>query len=206
MASSAPVEISVAVEGDLDEAIVRRVARCAGIWVRRVHGKKGKAHLREHIQGYNNAAHFCPWLVLVDLDRDADCAPPLRSEWLPQAAQGMCFRIAVREAESWLMGDRERLARFLAVPKARIPSNPEAEIRPKQTLVNLARSSRRRSVREDMVPRQRSGRSVGPLYVSRITEFVMDVNNGWRPKIAAEVCDSLARCVESLSLVRGRGQ
>lgn len=208
--SAAPLEIAAAVEGDVDEAVLRRITEHVGIGVRSVYGKRGKAHLKEHIRSYNNAARFVPWVALVDLDQDADCAPPFRSEWLPRPTEHMCFRIAVREVESWLLGDSERLASLLAVPVSRVPRTPESVADPKQTIVNLARRSRRRGVREDMVPNPRSGRAVGPLYTSNLIRFVSDARDGWRPDVALTACDSLARCIRQLqdlvaNQVRGAG-
>jgi len=71
------VVVSAAVEGIVDEAVVRKLIVQAGGRPGTVYGKSGKPHLRRQIQGYNNAARHSPWIVLVDLDRDAECAPPL---------------------------------------------------------------------------------------------------------------------------------
>jgi hypothetical protein len=46
------------------------------------------------------------------------------------------------------------------------------------------------------VPRERSGRAVGPAYVARIIEFVED---RWRPVKASENSDSLRRAIVSLN-------
>jgi len=123
----ASVVVSAAVEGTVDEAIVRRIIAVAGAEPGAVYGKAGKDYLRRKINGYNNAARHSPWIVLVDLDHDADCAPALCEEWLPTAAPRLCFRVAVREAESWLIADAEALAPFLSVARRgvgyrRIPS------------------------------------------------------------------------------------
>ena len=63
------------------------------------------------------------------------------------------FPVAVREVEAWLLADRKHLAHFLHVPITQIPLAPEELENPKQTLVNLARKSRVRSIQKDMVPR-----------------------------------------------------
>jgi hypothetical protein len=110
----------------------------------------------------------------------------------------MCFRIAVRAVETWLLADRQRFAQFLRIPVSRIPPVLEAVDDPKLLLVNLARHSRKRAMREDMVPRQRSGRKVGPAYASRLMEFVENTTTGWRPDVAAEESDSLKRCLHCL--------
>ena len=72
--------ISAAVEGYTDEAVVRRLIRHVGAEPGPVYRRKGKPDLRSRVEGYNRAARRAPWLILVDLDQDAPCAPPLRSE------------------------------------------------------------------------------------------------------------------------------
>jgi len=137
-------------------------------------------------------------MVLVDLDRDAECAPPLCEEWVPDPAPYLCFRVAVREVEAWLMADAVSLSSFLSVARSRIPVDPEQLFDPKTEMVNLARRSRRREIREDMVPRDQSGRSVGPAYVSRLIEYVQTF---WRPNVAIERAQSLRRAVACLRQV-----
>ena len=141
----APLSIvfSATVEGTTDEAVLRRVVEHLGATLGPVYGKTGKASLLRQLHSYNQAAQFWPWIVLVDLDQDAECAPPARAQWLPDPAARMCFRIAVREVESWLLADRETLADFLGIALSRVPTNPENLDDPKAVLVNLARSSRR---------------------------------------------------------------
>jgi len=202
--SNAPEVISAAVEGIIDEALVRRLLEHVGAKLGPVYGKIGKHHLLKQLQGYNHAARYSPWVVIVDLDHDADCAPPLRAKWLPSVNPTMCFRIAVREVEAWLMADRERLAAFLRIPVSSVPFAPEEIGNPKETLVNLARKSRLRAIQKDMVPRPESGRQIGPAYPSRLIEFIESKQRGWRPEVAAKSSDSLRRCLRCLiNLVQG---
>src|SRR5712691_5308903 len=109
----------------------------------------------------------------------------LQEKWLASPAPRMCFRIAVRAVETWLLADRQRLAQFLSIPVSRIPPALEAENDPKSLLVNLARHSRKRATRADMVPRQHSGRKVGPAYASRLMEFIEDTTTGWQTAFLA---------------------
>jgi hypothetical protein len=194
--------ITGAVEGDLDEAIIRRISDYAGVGVGVVHGRRGKPQLLEALSGYNEAARFAPWLVLVDLDSDFDCGPTMRGHCLPNPAPQMCFRIAVRAVEAWIMADRERIAEFLGVSRARIPQVPDDLDDPKRELVNITRHSRRMRVRDDILPREGSGRSVGPLYTARMMEFVLDPAAGWRIDAAMDVSDSLNRCVRCIGRLR----
>jgi hypothetical protein len=110
----------------------------------------------------------------------------------------MCFRVAVRQVEAWLMADAETLPQYLGVPQNAIPLDPEALPNAKTEMVNLARRSTRKDIRNDMVPRQGSGRAVGPAYTSRLIEYV---KTAWRPWEAAQRSDSLRRalvCIEKL--------
>lgn len=187
--------ISAAVEGATDEAVSRRLILHVGGEPGPVYGKNGKPHLRERIRGFNNAARHAPWLVLVDLDQDEECAPPLRTTWLPASAPRLCFRVAVRSVEAWLLADTDGIAAFLGISRSRVPDDPDGLTAPKQALVNLARASRRRAIREDMVPREGSGRSVGPAYTSQMIDFV---SRDWRPERAAARSDSLRRAIACL--------
>jgi hypothetical protein len=74
-----------------------------------------------------------------------------------------------------------------------IPHNPEALENPKREMVKLARSSRKKEIREDMAPHFDD--KEGPAYASRLAEFAQTM---WRPEVAAGVSDSLRRCLDSL--------
>lgn len=187
--------ISAAVEGSLDEAVACRLIRYIGAQLGQVYNLGGKANLHRKISGYNNAAQYYPWLVLVDLDNDAECAPLLRNNWVPEPAPFLCFRVAVRAVEAWLIADAENLARFLSIPQSRIPCDPERLADPKTEMVNLARRSRKKWIRVDMVPRPGSGRKVGQAYTSRMIEFVY---TSWSPAAAQARAPSLMRAIRCL--------
>lgn len=187
--------ISLAVEGASDAAIMRRVCATAGIQVGAEFVARGKGNLDPRIGGYNNAARFAPWLVVRDLDHDADCAPTLVSQLLPKRAPGMCFRVPVRSVEAWLLGDRDGFSRFFGVPVAMIHVDPDALSRPKRTVVDLARRSTKRGIREGMVPVQGNSVEVGPDYTALVVEFASTI---WNPEAAAERSDSLFRCLRAL--------
>ena len=190
-----PGYITAAVEGIIDEAVAAKLISHVGGKIGPVYGKQGKPYLRQQLSRYNNAARHAPWFMLIDLDLDADCAPPICRAWLGNPNLLACFRVAVRETEAWLLADPQSLAQFLSVSSARIPAQPESLNDPKMEMVNLARNSRRKAIREDMVPRVGSGRSVGPAYSSRVIEYIV---KSWRPDVAATHADSLARTIRAL--------
>lgn len=189
------VTIYAAVEGVVDEVVAARLIRHVGAIPGPVYGRKGKPYLQRQISGYNYAAQRTPWLVLVDLDQEADCAPPMRQTWIPAPAPKLCFRIAVRAVEAWLMADAEALVSFIGVSPTRMPRDPESIAYPKTALVSIAARSRRRAIRKDMVPREGSGRAVGPAYASRLIEFASD---HWRPIEAAATSESVRRAIAGL--------
>jgi len=68
------------------------------------------------------------------------------------------------------MADSETLANFLDVSQSKIPANPEAVSGAKLAMVNLARTSQRQDIQEDMLPRPSSGRVVGLAYTSHLID------------------------------------
>ena len=192
------VFVTAVVEGFLDEVLLRRVVQPVGLHVGRVHGGKGKSYILDKIAGYNDAAHHSPWLVLIDLNGNFDCAPTGLGAWLPDRARHMCFNVAVRSIEAWLLADRECLARWLGISKSLLPLNPDSLENPKLELIKLVGRSRHRPLRNDLLPREGSGRRVGPLYNARLSELVRDRDKGWQPERAAQNSDSLARCLRRL--------
>lgn len=191
----APATVTLAVEGDTDVAVLLRILRHVGLEAGPIHGLRGKGWLDQHLQGYNYAARHAPWLVLRDLNGDAPCASALLATLLPHPAPSMCFRIAVCATEAWLLADREGIAQFLGVPLAVIPQDPEHLRHPKKALVQIARKSRWRAVREDLVPAVGTSAPVGPGYTGRMVQFASE---SWRPAAAAGHSLSLARCLAAL--------
>ena len=195
--------VNLLVEGLTDRVVVQRILAWVELPCGRTFGGEGKDYLLRVLPDYNQAARFSPWVAVVDLDQAPECAPVLVRQHLAHPSRWMRFRVAVRAIESWLLADAETLADFLAISRARVPSLPEDEPDPKATLVNLARHSRRRDIREDMVPRPGSGAKVGPAYTARLIEYVTAAGSAqWRPEVAAQRSDSLHRCIAALSTLR----
>lgn len=187
--------VNIAVEGRLDEAILRKVLSYVGIEVGHVYGKMGKDKLRKNVQRYNQASQFGNWVILVDLDNDAECPPPFIASWLPTRHPNLQLRIAVQSVEAWLLAQRGEMARFLSIPEQRIPMHPENEGKPKTTLINVARRSRSKTIRKDIIPSEGSTASQGPGYTTRMIEFTMKY---WNPERAASNAPSLERSINSL--------
>jgi hypothetical protein len=194
------LSVNIAVEGDLDEAVLKKLLVSIKIEVGNVYGKHGKDALKQNVRRYNQAAQFGRWVILVDLNSDAECAPPFLDSWLPARNQNLQLRVAVRTVEAWLLADRDRMARFLSVPKYRIPLNPEEEEKPKLTMINIARQSRSETIRTDITPTRGSTARQGPGYTTRMIEFAVRY---WSPEEAALNAPSLKRSINTLSQWRG---
>lgn len=164
--------------------------------IERLINTRGSGSLKAGINKYRSASHVVPHVVLTDLDR-YQCPPALLNGWgSVNRTPKFMFRIAVREVEAWLLADREGIAEFLCIPVSKVPRDPEREIDPKRSLVNLARRSRKRRLTEELVPSAGSVAPIGPLYNVRMTEFV---NGTWDINRAKINADSLSRTVERLS-------
>lgn len=194
------LSIEAAVEGDLDEAVLRRAALHVNISIGNVYGRQGKPHLEASIGGYNSAAQRWPWIVLVDLDSDP-CPAELRRSWLEDEAPFMCLRVAVRQVEAWLLADVANMASLLGVRRALLPSDPDSEPNAKQTMVRLAERSNRQRIRDALVPRAGSKRQIGQLYNPTLREFVRE---SWQPESAAIRSESLRRSLGALDSLRNR--
>jgi hypothetical protein len=193
---------SAAVEGPSDEVALRKIVRSVGGELGHVYGRNGKSHILRSLAGYNSAARFQPWIVLVDLDAEA-CVVVAKKNWLPAPSGLMCLRIAVRELEAWLLADRERFADYFAVSPDLVPPDPDQLDDPKLTLIKIVRRSRRSAIRADMVPDHALGQSIGPAYAARIMEFI-ESDAGWRVESASGRSPSLRRAVTAISAFQDR--
>lgn len=193
MRRDAPVPVSFAVEGIVDQAVVLKLFQASGVRPGTPYVCDGIGNLKLRLAGFNAGARHAPWFVLCDLDR-RECAPALRTYFLGETqAGGMQLRVAVRAVEAWLMADRRSFANFLGVRTERIPRDPERVDDPKRAVVDLSRESARRAVREGLVPSETSGRRIGPAYTEEVIRYVRD---RWSPGRGRAASASLARALE----------
>ena len=157
--------------------------------------RNGFGYLKKTVPGLNIAAQRNAYLVLTDLDQNS-CPLEIISKWLPQPKHSnLIFRIAVREIESWVLADREQFAKFLGISLDLIPPNVDKISDPKEFLINLARKSKKKELRDSIVPPAKSTAKVGRDYNGQLMSFV---NNHWQARLALENSPSLARAMKSL--------
>ena len=152
--------------------------------------QQGFGYLKKNVRKFNEIARSYPVLLLTDLD-SKPCASQLISSWLtiPQNPDFL-FRVVVREVEAWLLADREGISEYLNISFSICPGNPDSLIDPKQGLLDLAKRSRRREVKQDLLPAKGSEVSVGLGYNARLSDFVW---NHWDVNRAISRSDSLKR-------------
>lgn len=191
--------VSLVVEGLIDEKVLRQLIErvaTSRFEISACYVKRGRDDLGKGLIHFNQAARFHPFIVLADLESD-DCAPSLIKMWLPKGTHAnLSLRIAVRKVESWLLADRQACAEFLGVPLNRLSQRADDDEDPKLTIVNLARRSRNRRIRDSLVPVEGSTSPVGKNYAGELTQFIL---NNWNPMQAQTYSDSLARAIRALS-------
>ena len=196
------IPIRLAVEDELSEWVVRRAlaTRPANYFVGPVYSRGGFGYLKNKARAFNNAAQSCPFLLLTDLDQ-CPCPPQLIEDWLgcPKHPH-LLLRVAVREVESWLLGDPAGLRAFLGLRKSFDFDAPEQMADPKQELLKLALSSPRRDMRDALAWQNAAGGRLfqGPDYNATLAKFVM---NAWNVETARGKCRSLDRLFLALSRI-----
>jgi hypothetical protein len=198
---SLAIPLSLAFEDELTELLILKILRTIPneYATRTIYNRGGNGYLKKNINGFNNAARGVPYFVGTDLDT-YDCPPALISDWLAHPKHhNLLIRVAVREAEAWVLADREGFASFLGISAAKIPEDVEALPKPKETLIQLARTSRKRDVRDDICPPPYSTSKVGPNYNARLGGFVIQ---SWNPDVAKLASPSLNRTMNRLIAFR----
>ena len=191
------IPITIAVEDVLSEAVVREMLKQSerpfsiGLCL----NKGGYGYLKRIVPGLNKAAQGMPYLVLTDLD-NAECPLAIISNWLKTPKhRNLIFRVAVREVEAWLLADREAFAEFLGIAVTLIPQDADAIADPKQTLINLAKKSRKRTLRKGIVPPSKTTAKIGRDYNGQLIPFVKQI---WKVDSAIPHSSSLERAMKAL--------
>ena len=186
-----------AVEGRTDVPIAQRLIRLVGFQPQEAIVAGGKSKLDPRIPALNRSGAQVNWLILRDLDRDAPCASQLIGDLLRGGTRSprVAVRAPIRATESWLLADHKGFAREFSVSRRQVPADADALDNPRQFLVNLCRTSRKRDIRTAMAPRAGSRRPVGPEYTDRISTFA---GGPWDPERASENSPSLRKTIAAL--------
>lgn len=140
-----------------------------------------------------------PVLCIADTDR-APCVAELLQAWLPHGPQPrFLLRLAVTEAESWLLADRDRFATFLQIAGKHVPAAPDVLMDAKGSLLALAKRAKNRHLRRELLAEGSELRQ-GSGYNERLGDFV---RTHWQPRQAAAASPSLRRAVTRIAALEG---
>ncbi|MBF2753803.1 MAG: hypothetical protein ISN29_00895 [Gammaproteobacteria bacterium AqS3] len=157
-----------------------------------------KDEIRMKVRGLNHAAkeHGSLYLVVTNQDTLANCpAGAVENLGAPLSAN-LLYRFAVMEIEAWVMADRENFADYLSVDIRSVPQLLDEVPKPKEKIVAIARKSRSKNIRDDLIPRHsRSSSKVGPNYGGVLSDFVAEQ---WSVSNAQKYSPSLKRTYQRL--------
>jgi Domain of unknown function (DUF4276) len=178
-------------EDELCLALLERIVReVPELSVFRRDNMQGFGAMKRDAEKYRQTAKAGGLVVIALTDLDASACPAaLVSEWLPHGGHpDFLLRVAVREAEAWVLADRARFAKHFSVKLTALPSAPDLCLDPKATLLSLVRGARKARWRR-MLPA--GGHPIGPDYNDTLADFIRST---WSPEAAATISASLARC------------
>lgn len=185
------IYVTLVYEDELSEAVMNKILNHfpKKYEVFNTYSGHGFGYLKTNIKGFNQASIVNPHFMLTDLDK-YECPISLINEWINfDLNKNFIFRVAVREVESWLLADIEGFSQFLNISTANFPDNPDKEKDPKNTLIKLSKRSKKRDIKEDILPINDNA-SIGPNYNGCLSEFVY---NHWNIKNAIKRSESLKR-------------
>ena len=184
--------VALATEDELSEVVGQKLVNDAGAGLAVILAlrRNGFGYLRSRMRNFCELSRQMPVLLLTDLDT-AQCPMTLIGDWSRKnvVPDGLIFRVAVPQVESWLLADRESMARFFKVSVRRLPSNPDGLSNAKRILLQLASKAPRR-VREELLAVRGATAGQGLGYNTILSDFV---RHQWHPARAATRSDSLSR-------------
>jgi hypothetical protein len=196
-----PIPLSLVFEDALTESLALKILRTipTEYATQTIYNRGGNGYIKRTINGFNNGAKGMPYLVGTDLDKYA-CPSALINDWLKHPKHhNLLIRVAVREAEAWVLADGNAFAEFIGVGASNVPVDVEALPDPKAALIGLVRRSRRKQLRDDICPPPHSTSKIGPNYNARLGGFVSDI---WNPAVARLRSRSLDRAMNRLAVFR----
>lgn len=155
---------------------------------------KGVTKLIPALPRYAEQAEFVQ-PVLCIADTDGQCV----KEWLRKNTpvhrhKNLLVRLAVSEAESWLLADQEGFAQGLQVEKRKLPRSPDDVLDAKFTVLQMLAKSKQRYIRDEAVSRIDRARQ-GPGYNIHLSNFV---RSSWSAERARLSSPSLERAFRHL--------
>lgn len=123
------MRVSLAVEDVLSESVARRLVHryVPEAEITNVIGLNGIDSVKRRIPKLNQIARYQgSVLALADLDKPLECPANLVQEITKGlvVSPRLLIRVAVLEIESWILADRDAIARWLGVALSTVSRNP----------------------------------------------------------------------------------
>jgi len=183
----------------LEQAARRIVAVSApAASISTVMGNRGYDYFRSSLPSIRRSLNGVKFLVFLDGDMlGGRCPVEQIQDWFgDDPSQNLCLRFAIHEVETWLLCDKQNLAAFLAISPNIIPQIDDTKLNTKEILLNCARRSRDRSLRDDLLPANGHTSAIGPAYNLRLTEFIV---KHWDIEAARQESSSLDRACKAVA-------
>lgn len=164
--------------------------------------KGGVTKLIPDLPRYARAARH-GWPVLCIADSDRDCPVERVQTWLSARERHarLLLRLAVTEAESWLLADHDGMQAHFRIPRNKLPPRPDELDNPKAMLLQLLSRHAPARIKREMLstdpqgqPRRASG------YAAHLNSYAAGV---WEPSRAATRSPSLQRALARLTTWEG---
>lgn len=140
------------------------------------------------------ARHVRP--VLCIADTDGQCPVDMLAEHRPRNSPSSLFiRLAVPEAECWVLADRVAVSSYFQISAQAIPNDPERLADAKLELLTLARKSKIRRLRDEVVTASNPLKQ-GPGYNLHMSALIA---TAWSADRARSNSSSLQRTISRLS-------
>ncbi|MBF2755024.1 MAG: hypothetical protein ISN29_07170 [Gammaproteobacteria bacterium AqS3] len=140
------------------------------------------------------------YLVVANQSASDHCPAGAIEDLGAPLSPNLLYRFAVMEIESWIMADRENFADYFSVDIRSVPQLPDEVPKPREEIVAIARKSRSKSIRDDLIPRHSSiSAKIGPNYGGVLSDFV---KQRWNVSNAQKHSPSLKRTCQRLQTFR----
>lgn len=196
---SEPVRLTLVGEDALCCAVgTALVTRCLPAWsVAPPIEAGGITRLAPQLPRYARAArHGGPVLCIADTDQG--CAMALAGGWLTPEDRHprVMLRLAVREAESWLLADHEGMYEYFGTPTSKLPDQADDLTDPKRDLMQMMQRYAPARIKREVVVKTKQGElKRGSGYNEHLCDFA---RRCWRPDRAMARSESLSRALARL--------
>lgn len=125
--------VGIIVEEPSAVGFVKKIAEKLGIHLQIIVAK-GREKLKTKLKAYAALLEGCEKIIALV---DSHCSDPLEIEKTFRFTRNVEVCVIVHAIESWLLGDRNALAKILKDSQIRTPQNPETFCKPEEELAKL---------------------------------------------------------------------